>query len=282
MLKRLIAWLKKLFGFGSAAPSPTTPVPGLPDADGNFFSGYIESDMSDTTEEVREFKAAGKRTILPPTVDLRGKLGPVEQQGNTNACVAHAVTAALEGVTGSKDYSRLYVYWNARALANATSKDNGCTPRNAMMGISKFGVPEETVWPYDTTKILTAPPASAFTAGAPTIKKIKTYQSVTSLAALKTALAQGLPVAFAMQIPDTFVSVTRYTGEQPMWTSTTKWLGGHAMTAVGYDDAKGAVLVRNSFGPLWGNEGHCWIPYDWFSTMVSGAKISDAWTFIPA
>lgn len=287
MFKRLIAWLKKLFGFASAAPVPA-PVPadeypGSVGEDGTFFSGYIQSEVDESAEEaVREFKAAGKRTILPPTIDLRSKLGPVDQQGNTNTCVPHAVTTALEGALGTVNQSRLFVYWIARTLAGQQTRDAGCTPRNAIRGISTHGVADEALWPYDTSKLLVQPPASTFTAAAAIRSRIKTYQSVTSLQALKTALSQGLPVAFGMSIPDTFVSITKYTGELPLPTTTTKWIGAHAMVAVGYDDAKGAVLVRNSFGPLWGAQGHCWMPYGWFTTMTAGSRVSDAWAFVPA
>jgi len=47
------------------------------------------------------------------------------------------------------------------------------------------------------------------------------------------------------------------TGEQP--------LGGHAVMAVGYDDKKGCVLVRNSWGPHWGESGYFWMPYEFIS-----------------
>ncbi len=44
-------------------------------------------------------------------------------------------------------------------------------------------------------------------------------------------------------------------------------LGGHAVVAVGYDDArkigkhKGALKIRNSWGKQWGEEGYGWLPY---------------------
>ena len=34
------------------------------------------------------------------------------------------------------------------------------------------------------------------------------------------------------------------------------------MLIVGYDDARGAWLVRNSWGAGWGEQGHLWIAYD--------------------
>lgn len=50
---------------------------------------------------------------------------------------------------------------------------------------------------------------------------------------------------------------------------------GHAILAVGYDDKKvventrcgtksrGAILIRNSWGAEWGEDGYGWVPYDY-------------------
>jgi len=214
------------------------------------------------------------------SIDLRSKFGPVEQQGAPNSCVAHAATSALEATLGVSDLSRLFVYYNARALAGQQGSDAGCQPRNAMKGISTYGVPAETEWVYDTSKITVAPPSSAYSAGLPIKSRIKAYQSVTTLAAMKSALSQGLPVIFGFIVPDTFVSVTKYNGVQPDFNSTTKWIGRHAVVACGFDDNAQTVLCRNSFGTNWGNLGYFTMGYSWFASM--NAQVSDAWVFIPA
>jgi C1A family cysteine protease len=52
-------------------------------------------------------------------------------------------------------------------------------------------------------------------------------------------------------------------------------LGGHAVMAVGYDDLRKAVLVRNSWGPGWGIRGYFWMPYK----LISDADFThDFWT----
>lgn len=214
------------------------------------------------------------------SIDLRSKFGPVEQQGMPNSCVAHAVTSALEATLGISDLSRLFVYWNARSYAGQTGSDAGCQPRNAVKGIANFGAPLELYYPYDTTKITVKPPVEAYNNAIGLKARIKAYQSVTSLVAMKSALSKGLPVIFGFQVPDTFVSVTKPTGVQPMYTSTTRWIGAHAAVAVGFDDETSTVLCRNSFGPTWGNQGYFTMPYAWFATF--GSRVSDAWVFIPA
>jgi C1A family cysteine protease len=57
---------------------------------------------------------------------------------------------------------------------------------------------------------------------------------------------------------------------------------GHALAVVGYDDTlrirsdKGALLVRNSLGRGWGEEGYGWLPYSYVRTRLA----VDAWTLL--
>ena len=37
--------------------------------------------------------------------------------------------------------------------------------------------------------------------------------------------------------------------------------GGHAMLCVGYSDRDQVFIVRNSWGPEWGDNGYCYLPY---------------------
>lgn len=216
--------------------------------------------------------------MLPAEVDLRALFGPVEQQGRPNSCVGHAVTGVLETVLKVSDRSRLFVYWNARALEGRSAADAGCQLRNAMKGVSTLGAADEASWPYDTAKVLTAPPANAFTNGKPVAGLIASYVRVTTLAGLKDALANNRPVAFGFSVPETFVTITKPTGKLPYPAAGAKFIGAHAVVAVGYDDATQQVLCRNSFGPTWGNQGYFTMDYKWFENMNS--LVSDAWTIV--
>jgi C1A family cysteine protease len=215
------------------------------------------------------------------SVDLRSKFGPIEQQGAPNSCVAHAATSVVEAVLGVADLSRLFVYYNARVYANQAGGDFGCQPRNAVKGIAQFGAPSEMFWPYSTAVLTMKPDMNAYATAQPLRSRIKSYQSITSLAAMKSSLDLGLPVMFALMVPDTFVSRTKYDGFLPMWNTSNKWLGGHAVVACGYDVfTPNTILCRNSFGSTWGREGYFEMPYAWFPNFYG--KATDAWTFVPA
>jgi len=65
---------------------------------------------------------------LPPKVDLRPQMTRIEDQGDTNSCTANATAGAFEylrkrhqGV--NQDVSRLYLYYNARYVAEDEAAD---------------------------------------------------------------------------------------------------------------------------------------------------------------
>jgi C1A family cysteine protease len=51
-------------------------------------------------------------------------------------------------------------------------------------------------------------------------------------------------------------------------------LGGHAVLAVGYDDASQRFLVRNSWGSAWGQNGYFTMPYTY---LITSSLASDFW-----
>jgi C1A family cysteine protease len=50
---------------------------------------------------------------------------------------------------------------------------------------------------------------------------------------------------------------------------------GHAVTAVGYDEAKQWFILRNSWGPKWGMRGHFTFPYAY---LTDPSLAQDFWT----
>src|SRR5258708_4521951 len=230
---------------------------------------------------------------LPPSVDLRPTCPPVYDQGRIGSCTANAIAGAVQfdrlkkGDTPDFVPSRLFIYYNERAIEGHTGYDSGAQIRDGIKSISKLGVCPETEWPYDDTPAPTD--GGAFPAGAPDGQKpppkayqdalkytAVQYQRLTqSLAQFKGALASGYP--FCLGITG-FKSFRSGPGKQatvtPLPTANDTPVGGHAVLAVGYDDSRGQFIVRNSWGPNQAEHGYFYLPYEY---VLDHQLASDFW-----
>jgi C1A family cysteine protease len=93
---------------------------------------------------------------------------------------------------------------------------------------------------------------------------------------LKGCLASGYPFVFGFSVYESFESQqVAQTGHVPMPAPGEKQIGGHAVLAVGYDDANHRFIVRNSWGPGWGMAGYFTMPY---SYLTDSNLADDFWT----
>ncbi len=127
--------------------------------------------------------------------------------------------------------------------------------------------------PYQPTNTNTSPP---FPPGAPRQKhvqdvtKLAARQNATDNDALKNALMQSGGVWAPMLWSNGAYNPATYSY---YYDGSTDVDGGHAVTLAGWDDnypasrflkpppGDGAFLVKNSFGPSWGDGGYFWISY---------------------
>ena len=199
----------------------------------------------------------------PAQVDLRHGCSPVENQGHVGSCVANAVVGAMEYQLirkryETRDLSRLFVYYNARRLTERIGQ-SGTRNRMAMASVLGWGVCPAKMWPYQIAMVDERPTRDCYSAaeGLKGIQFAQTFQG----AGVREALAFGLPVVFSMRLPKLAFDQVRHTGalhapKDGKWEAPS---GGHSMLLVGYDDDRQAWLVRNSWGPQWGEGGHFWI-----------------------
>lgn len=217
---------------------------------------------------------------LPERVDLRKFCPPVENQLNTQSCVANAVVAALElqqikAGMAHTDLSRLFVYYNARKLFDMQTKDGGTFVKLAMAAMLAYGCCEERLWPFDTTRINTQPPIQCYQS-AQTFQAFQFARTPNGEAAL-SVLAQDFPVVFTMTAPLAYYQAAAKTGimPRPDEIRTPPQPAGHSMLLVGYDLADRTYLVRNSWGPQFADNGYFRIP---FETLDVWSLPNDYWT----
>jgi C1A family cysteine protease len=213
-------------------------------------------------------------TPLPAAVDLRAKCPPVFDQGQLGSCTANALAGAMGFLHPGLIGSRLFVYYNERAMEGTIDQDAGAQIRDGVKTLAKIGVCPEAEWPYKVTKFKTKPAAKCFAdAGAHTISE---YQRITGLDAMLHCLASGFPFVFGFTVYDGFESdEVAKTGVLNLPTRGEKNLGGHAVMAVGYDLAAKRITVRNSWGAAWGQSGYFTMPFDY---LTHRGLSDDFWT----
>jgi C1A family cysteine protease len=216
---------------------------------------------------------------LPKSVDLRTTCSPVEDQGQLGSCTANALAGALEYLERKdqvtfEDFSRLFIYYNERAIEHTIHSDSGAMIRDGIKTLAKQGVCSEARWPYVISKFKSKPGPACYKDALD--HQITSYHRILTLDEMRACLAKGFPFVFGFTVYESFESQrVAKTGTVNMPKKGEKSLGGHAVLAVGYNDSKKRFLVRNSWGPDWGMKGYFTMPYNY----VADRNLSDDfWT----
>lgn len=268
----------------------------------NYKMGWIPDfpDLRDYTPDhakVKLLTAKLKEKTLPASVDLRKWCSPIEDQKDLGSCTAHAVEGVVEYFENKSfgkyiNASRLFLYKTTRNLMHL-SGDTGATLKSSLGALVLFGMPPEEYCPYNTESFDAEPDSFCYAFG-------QNYRCISYfrhdpanltppevLESIKKYLAAGIPSVFGFSVYSS-INQAEADGKIPWPGGNENLLGGHAVAAVGYDDSlevingqtgiktAGALLIRNSWGEAWGEEGYGWLPYeyvlkglaaDWWSVL---------------
>ena len=255
--------------------------------------------QKDSVKTMLKKTSVAKTAKAPPgRMDLRQWFSPVEHQGELGSCTANAGVGLVEYFEKRAhgkyiDASRLFLYKTSRNMAHSKG-DTGAFLRTTMSAMVLFGVPPEDYWPYSVADFDREPTAFCY-AFAQNYQAMDYYRldppgtpRAALLGKIKANLASGLPAMFGFTV---FSSCDQAdtTGRIPYPTIGEKNLGGHAVVAAGYDnqmkikntvsgakETTGALLIRNSWGKDWGEDGYGWLPYDY---VLKGLAI-DWWSLL--
>ena len=219
-------------------------------------------------------------TALPPSTDLRAQCPVIYDQGMLGSCTANAIGGAIEFdrlKQSLADFvpSRLFIYYNERVIEGTVGSDSGAMIRDGIKSVASQGACPETEWPYDIAKFAERPSTEAYRDAA--LDRAVSYQSMLQdLNQMRGCLATGYPFIFGFTVYESFESeAVARTGHAPMPSPLERAVGGHAVMAVGYDDAQQRFIVRNSWGTGWGMAGYFTLPYAY---LIQPGLADDLWT----
>jgi hypothetical protein len=81
---------------------------------------------------------------------------------------------------------------------------------------------------------------------------------------LKKHIASGRPIWICVAVDDYWQNANA----SFIWKTKGAHPEGHVMAITGWDDAKNAYKVQNSWGTNWGDAGFGWIDYQFFPTLI--------------
>ena len=201
---------------------------------------------------------------LPPAFDWRNATGgnyitAVRNQAGCGSCWAFAATAALEAkalITLQRPGESFDLSEQTMVSCSGAGSCGGGYLTTAAAYLQSTGLPAESCYRYDSSNGVCTDACPNWRLSA--YKMLSAALVPQTVADLKSALVQYGPIPVGMSVYSDFQSYssgvyTRVSGG---------YLGGHAVVVVGYDDAAGCFIVKNSWGENWGEAGFFRIAYE--------------------
>ncbi|AKF10556.1 proprotein convertase P-domain-containing protein [Sandaracinus amylolyticus] len=94
--------------------------------------------------------------VYPARFDLLETQTPVRNQGSRGVCSIFATAALMEslyiseGTITSPDFSEQYLQWSVKTEVGAFTNTDGSSAQRNLEAINRFGIVEESLWPYES------------------------------------------------------------------------------------------------------------------------------------
>ena len=176
--------------------------------------------------------------------------------GHESALVSSGMVQQFE------DLSEEVLYWASKQIDQDLAP--GTSFGSAATALQRWGQPPEAAWPYDPQRVDTnpsyAPPPGALDPAV--CRKAELLQIELTIEEVRGHLSSGRPVVLGVYLSLGFFSAP--TGHIPFPSARDMIPEGHAVLVVGYNHSVppgGVLILRNSWGPAWGDAGYGYLPY---------------------
>ncbi len=241
---------------------------------------WVRNTIPATPDKQLQYKLSAKQPVIDLTT--KKKFPPIYDQGYIGACTANVFALAFYFILlNNKEYSnflnktnfepsRLWLYYQQRLIEGNLETDAGAQLYSGIIVLKTKGLCSERLYPYIQTKYKESP--ELYTYIEAINYKLDDYRILKqNLNDMKASIQLGNPFFFGIYLfksksqekPDIDLITKEKNWILPYPTYNDDYVGGHAITAVGYDDDKKLMKIRNSWGENWGDKGHFYLPYEY-------------------
>ena len=183
----------------------------------------------------------------------------MKDQGMRPTCLVMAATAGHEYLR-QLELSVEHLWFNVGRRVGAMVA--GAKFSEVALALSQDGQCSDAMWPYDPVIASPTPnplPAPVYIAG-----NSRSQSAV--LDVIRAELVARRPTVVGIRVNDDFIA-----GVSPINTSASDSSdnGLHAVLAVGFDDGRAVVTVRNSWGLGWADNGYADLTYEFINRRSS-------------
>jgi C1A family cysteine protease len=232
--------------------------------------------MVETLDEVRQRPEPPEyRGLLPASVDLTSNIPAPRDQGDTSSCTSWGATYAAASHAVRRAGAAPAVTLSPAFIYNQVSGDRFCRTGTRISSTLDFlrdvgALPLEE-FAFDAGWCGRKPTEAERQRAARYRIKGWSRFDARNLEVVKAQLARGVPVIFSMRVG---LKMRSHRGDGVLDND----YGGmfeHTMLAVGYDDARKAVRIQNSWGRGWADGGHGWFSYEFWKRNVQVGFVID-------
>ena len=217
------------------------------------------------------------RGVLPARIDLSATIPPPGDQGPTGSCTSWATTygAASQAArrAGLGPSLRLSPSFTYNKVSHDTLCLAGTSARVTLDMLRDVGALPFEEYVFDGGWCGRVPTEAELQRAGKYRVKSWTKFDARVIEEVKAQLARGVPVVFDMRPIPQFM---QFKGDGVLDLAGVMSGGfGHSMLAVGYDDARNAFRIQNSWGRGFGEGGYAWVSYEFWTRNVQVGYVID-------
>lgn len=206
--------------------------------------------------------------MLTITHDLRPRMVGVRDQGPRLTCLAFAFSDAHAFARGCEELAPDYLYYHASTRNGLSNFDEGLFLDDAAWALERHGQPAESDCPY---MMILPSDVTHWPAGrvqqavfrATTAHRTNSVDEIVGLISDAKAPVVVIRLSNSFFTPNEDGVVVPVLGEDDN-------VGSHAVICVGLGAYRGreVIMIRNSWGPSWGDHGYAWVYRDYLTSQL--------------